>query len=135
MSRASCYRRLIAFWLGFIVALPNAQADGPTALEIRRLEAFVKMPVGASPLASYARFYTTANRDQFQQLSRGSNIVWGIYLSAHWRDQKPGVHITEFHKMPIIADGGCGVINVYFDRRSRQVIEIYCNAGLWDPSL
>ncbi len=77
-----------------------------------RLEATLKLPSGAAPLNHYKRFY-----------SDGPN---GQILGEFIREGKENDKRQWVAHLPIIDDGGCGIVHVRFDPKSSRS-EAWCN--------
>ena len=80
-----------------------------------RIERAVTLPNGARPLASYARNYAWAD------IARTK--VTAIYLG--WGT--PGRKWIGFDDLPMVFDGGCGVIELVFDVKRGTFDEIDCH--------
>lgn len=130
---------LVAFALLGCATAPKAETlQTPSSLHspvsevhsdtIAYFEPLIMMPRGARPLEAYDRYYAMerindrnivrgvlllrssfggVERQGMTQLAEGSNIYWG-----------------EPTDLPMIADGGCGVITVFFDTVSSQFLQI-----------
>ena len=127
-----------AFWVPCVVALMclciTARSDDvghwiPDSTTVASIERYSKthMPVRnesdkAGPIGSYARYYTGITLN-------GRKTVFGEYVSAELREAAypVGVHIVSWDKMPGITDGGCYLIDLWFDVRSGRVIAITCH--------
>jgi hypothetical protein len=116
-------------WLAVVVAIALAacastesEAPSVTVLPtdpIGYLESRVELPEGAHPLEAYDRYYA---RDRLGN----SEVIRGVYLlrSAFGDGERsgmtpdvdrPGVFRGKPEDLPIVADGGCAVVSVYFD--------------------
>jgi hypothetical protein len=75
----------------------------------------------AGPIDSYARYYTGVTL-------RGRKTVFGEYVSKALNEPAyaVGVHIVSWDKVPGITDGGCALIDLWFDIQSSRVIAIAC---------
>jgi hypothetical protein len=94
-----------------------SQADREAALA-DEIEAKVVMPVGASFLNGYARFYAA---------TPAGKIV-GLYFRGVSDGLEPGARRWVPAKaLPGVDDGGCAVVNVVFDVRTRKVEQAACN--------
>ncbi|MEI9850999.1 MAG: hypothetical protein WDN24_09280 [Sphingomonas sp.] len=82
-----------------------------------RIEAAVKMPAGAQPIAGYARYYAWADKARTK--------VTAVYLHGG----HPGRKWIGFDDLPLVLDGGCGVVSLVFDAASGTIDEIYCNGA------
>ena len=94
---------------GLAVSDPN---DGL----LDRIEANVSMPVGAERVEVYARYYAITND--------GSDIT-GIYLRIG--NEAPGRRWVNERELPIVMDGGCGVVTVVADAATATVRSVFCN--------
>jgi hypothetical protein len=120
--------------------------------EIQMIEATLKLPSGAAPIASYDRYYyadTDAHR-------RGVSFVFErvptsrtrVIRDSCWRDRTDGptrgsincyarsiplkprlgeVHVVTESTAPRIADGGCTVVSGFYDRVARKIVWVQCN--------
>lgn len=88
----------------------------PTAADIAVLERKVRLPPDALALRAYARYYA------LHVIDGRSTIVGSYLLDA---PDPPGRYIR---RAPVeVFDGGCAVVTIYFDVRSRRATAIYCN--------
>jgi hypothetical protein len=97
----------------------------PDAATVALVESYAKthMPVRdssdkAKPLASYARYYTGMTL-------KGRKIVFGEYVA--FSGHSVGVHIVPWDKMPGISDGGCGVVDLWYDVALARMVQIECH--------
>jgi hypothetical protein len=100
--------------------LPTMQVGGVVQPEaIRYLEARVRLPEGAQPLEAYDRYYAIDRVGD-------RTVVHGVYLlrRSFGNIERGGMTPVEGRAgalrgdaddLPIVADGGCSVISVYFD--------------------
>lgn len=98
-------------------AAPNNTVWDPPPSLIAVIEEHIAMPVHASPLKSYVRYYsgvTTNNR----------RMVIGKFLldTVH-----AGIKISEINGVPRVLDGGCSVVNLKYDVRKKKIVAIFCN--------
>jgi hypothetical protein len=105
-------------------AAPAANASGPTAEETAIMDRIerrgLRLPRGAGPLASYARYYAwQARRD-------GARRVVAIWVRS--TGEQPGRRWVRERDLPLIFDGSCGVINISYDVAARYIEDITCNA-------
>lgn len=102
-------------WLYFRCARPGAWA--PSDAQVAELEdALLRTGVlgidrwtarSYSGWTSYARHYAGLTvRDQ--------RVIEGILVANFDKDQKPGIYIESEAELPMIADGGCGVVGVTY---------------------
>lgn len=97
-------------------AEPAAPGPGPEAL-MDRIEAVLVMPRRSEPLASYQRLYSWEPRED------GVRKVMGLY---HARPE-PGRRWVAANDMPVIMDGGCGVVTFTYDVATDRIEGIGCN--------
>lgn len=86
---------------------------------VQGLESTLKMPDGAGAVTEYARYYSAEPRGTHR-------AVIGIFLQS----REPGVYIVRRDRLPIAADGGCGIVNVVYDVETGSIVAAYCNGGL-----
>jgi hypothetical protein len=105
--------------LALAAGVAPAAESLPTPAAIRVIEANLVLPRGATPLATYDRYYALQSRD-------GRAVILG-----HFRMNEAGrpgaVHIVIAKQLPWVLDGGCGFITVEFDAASKRLIDIACN--------
>ncbi len=99
---------LLAFLLlGCAEAQPAPPAPSPAEEQARimeRIEALVRLPQGARPLAAYSRYYAWQSRED------GVRKVVATYLI----EANPTRHWVSENQLPAILDGGCGVIELSY---------------------
>lgn len=108
---------ILAFVHPMVFAVPANTNWTPPASLIAEMEERLAMPMHASPLKSYLRYYsgiTVKNR----------RMIVGIFLLDV---DHAGIKITDVDNLPRVFDGGCEVINVKYDVRKKRVVEIFCN--------
>ncbi len=95
---------------------------------IAYFEPLITMPRGAQPLEAYDRYYA-------MERINDRNIVRGVFLvrsSFGGVDRAGMTQLAEGsniyrgapNDLPTIADGGCGVITIFFDTVSSQFLQI-----------
>ena len=101
----------------------------PDAAIVSRIEHYAKshMPIRnesdkTGPIGSYARYYTGITL-------HGRKTVYGEYISRELNESgyPVGVHIVAWNKMPVISDGGCYLIDLWFDVSSGRVTAFVCH--------
>ena len=112
MARTLTLLPLIAFASMFLLAA----SDRETAI-MDEVEDAVRLPQAAQPLDSYVRKYTYL----------GDGTVIGIYVLASMGVDKPGKTWVEQKDLPLLADGGCSVVTVFYDPKTRRAPEARCN--------
>jgi len=120
----------------FCVALAPASALGarewrPDAATVARVEAYMNthMPTreGSATLTiplrlqDYARYYAGV----FD--GGGRRMVRGVYIRFEPERYPRGTHIVPENALPMILDGGCGVIEVRFDVAAGRALWAACN--------
>ena len=118
----------------FVLAAPAAHAKSgdwlPDKTMIARMEAVLKMPKGAIPLGAFDRFYTgvMVGKDGVPgHVPTGHRVIWAEYVLPNMHSMLPGLHIVPWDGMPSIDDGGCSVVNAYYDVETARVAYIACN--------
>ena len=119
-------RLVILTAIGVALAAPAvAQKPAIDAALVAKIEQQMVMPKGASPLKSYSRFYAPG------QVS-GRDMIKGVYLE--WREDHylknstpiegvPGAYVMKpGADLPMIMDGGCGVIETAFDVATQKPV-------------
>lgn len=92
---------------------------------IYHIESTIILPSCADKLSQYSRFYA-------KSMFKGRSVIEGRYISVSWskRDKShsksitnlEGAYITTSNELPLIMDGGCGVITLYFDIETNMFI-------------
>lgn len=100
------------YWPVLLVLTITACAPSPSDKIMDQIEANVRMPAGASSLASYRRYYY-----------RDDQAVIGTYVLS----SNPGREWRTKDKMVLLLDGGCGVVNVVFSTNENRVTYTDCN--------
>ena len=105
----------------------GAYAESPhiDAATVREIERQVVMPDGSRPLSEYDRYYATT------ELS-GLGVITGVFLYRSTHDYRgrgsravAGVpHAFTTHSLPVLADGGCSVVTIIFNLRTRKLTPI-----------
>jgi hypothetical protein len=99
---------------------PSAgNAAGQEAI-MDRIERDVRLPQGASPLAAYSRSYA------WQQRGDGVRKVVAVYenLTGAPTGRRRWVAETD---LPLVLDGGCGLISLSYDVASQRIEHVTCN--------
>lgn len=105
--------------LGCAQAQPAASPPPPADEQARlmdRIEAEVRMPRGAQPLAEYGRYYAW-------RLEDGRRKVAAVYYS----EENPRRHWVTEDRLPAILDGGCNVVTLRFDVAADKIEWVRCN--------
>jgi hypothetical protein len=97
---------------------PNTEAQAREEL-MDQIERQVRLPEGAGPLASYARYYA------WQQREDGFRKVVAVYvrLDGH----APGRYWVAENELPLILDGGCSLVALSYDLAAQRVEHVTCN--------
>lgn len=116
------------------------QAKIITAPTVRLIESQMVMPRGAAPLMNYDRYYMLnrigelvvvegrfMQRDPYErQPPEGSRPVPGV----------PGAFtIQRGGRLPDVADGGCSVVTILFDIRTRKLLPVQWEGDKQEPEL
>ena len=96
---------------------PATEAQAQIEL-MDQIERQVRLPEGASPLATYARFYA------WQQRGDAIRKVVATYVAL---GEPPGRRWVEETDFPLIMDGGCSVITMSYNVTTQQVEHVSCN--------
>jgi hypothetical protein len=97
---------------------PNTEAQAREEL-MARIEREVRLPEGAAPLASYARFYA------WQERGDGIRKVIAVYLGVG--ERTPGRRWVTESEFPLILDGGCGLVTLSYDAAAQRIEHVTCN--------
>lgn len=83
------------------------------------IEQQVHLPKDAVALDRYSRFYTEAN----------SGEVIGTYVAGAQSGLPVGQRrwVKDIYHLPAIDDGGCFIVNVIFDPKTKKVTRASCN--------
>ena len=88
-----------------------------------RIERKVRLPEGADPLTSYERSYA------WQQREDGTRRVMGVYLSPDVGESRGRRWVAE-NALPMIVDGGCGMIRLSYDVATQRIERVTCNGSV-----
>jgi hypothetical protein len=101
----------------------------PSRDDIIQVEEKIRLPDDApATLQRYERFYAWTLDDD------GKRVIYGelVFTDLMGAARPPGgigrTHAIDEKDMPTIANGGCGVITLYFDPRNGRRPALYCNA-------
>jgi hypothetical protein len=87
-----------------------------------KIEKNLELPVGAGTLGDHQRFYSA-------KVSGDDVVVHGILFRVS-PGSRGGVRIVTASEMPVVAGGGCSIVNLLYDLRRNQIREIFCNAPM-----
>jgi hypothetical protein len=107
-------------WVYLNCARPGAWT--PSDRQIAELEGLVRLPFGQGGLLvlqDYGRHYAGV-------MEGDRRIVFGVFVIPRWHNETAGIYIGSDAELPAIADGGCGVIHVWYDPSSKA-IKSSCN--------
>jgi hypothetical protein len=100
---------------------------------VRKLESQLIMPRSAQPLDRYDRYYASAKLQVDSPTGPKSlDVVEGVFLQYDIEGHRsgaapvegaPGAFIVRWAQLPMIADGGCSVITVFFDRTAKRFVQ------------
>ena len=109
--------RLLRFALPFVL-LAAAPAPAPDRESVMaRIEGVVAMPVGAGALGAYGRYYAWENRGD------GVRKVLAVYV----REPSPQRHWVDQNALPLVLDGGCGIVTLTYDVDRDRIERVECN--------
>ena len=97
---------------------PNTEAQAREEL-MARIEREVRLPEGAGPLASYARYYAWQER--------GDSIRKVIAVYVRLDGHEPGRRWVTEAGFPLILDGGCGMVTLSYHVAERRIEHATCN--------
>ncbi|WP_152536462.1 hypothetical protein [Sphingobium sp. C100] len=93
---------------------------------MNRVENAIVMPAGARPWQEYARYYSV----------EPDGKIIGIFIIPDNRDRQNKFYnlsagnrrwVGDYRNLPSIVDGGCGVLTVTLDPKSRKREGPFCN--------
>lgn len=99
----------------------NPGAWEPRDADVAELERRLALPRQAGPLNTFVRYYAGIYQSGVR-LIRGQFVKIGSF--AEFR--RPERHIVSELEFPLIADGGCGVVNVEYNPQTRAT-RVFCN--------
>jgi len=120
----------------FCAAVAPAAAQGarewtPDAAMVARVEAFMQthMPSreGSATLRKPLRLEDFARYYAGVFDSRGRKMVRGVFVGFDAEHYPRGSHIVPENDLPMILDGGCGIIEVQFDVEAGRAPWAACN--------
>ncbi len=109
-------------------AAAEPEAETVTLETIATMEARAQMPRGAEALQAYDRYYAP-------QRIEDRNVVRGVFLlRSSFGDidragmtavpDRPNVYRGAVEDIPVVADGGCAVVTMYFDIESNHFLQL-----------
>ncbi|HEX8620982.1 MAG TPA: hypothetical protein VF718_03355 [Allosphingosinicella sp.] len=100
-----------------LLAVLGSSACGAAGDEsiVRDAEARLVLPAGADPLARYDRHYAISG-----------TTATGIFLRSETGEGKVAFVATE-RDLPFVADGGCGVVEVRLNLKSKVWERPFCH--------
>lgn len=119
---------------------PTAEAQNAVSeASVQAIEAQIVMPGGAESLELYDRYYA------FDEL-QGLEVVKGVFLlrRAFGAPRRGGVAAVagvpnaftmSGRQLPVIADGGCSVVTIYFDISTERLVSISLEGVDAEPEL
>ncbi len=134
--RATLSRSTALLALALVLTAAAIASNRPsivTASTVRAIESKIVMPPRADPLANYDRYYMLTTLTAQGMAPRAA--VHGRFMlramGTHFRKGAvavPGVPnaftIERGGTLPNVADGGCGVVTIFFDLTTGNLIEI-----------
>jgi hypothetical protein len=109
-------------------AAAEPEAESVALETIATMEARAQMPRGAQALEAYDRYYAPHRIDD-------GNVVRGVFLlrSSFGDIDRPGmtavpemqnVYRGAAEDIPVVADGGCAVVTMYFDVQLNHFLQL-----------
>ena len=98
---------------------PATDASAEQQAIMDRIERDVRLPEGAGPLASYARYYA------WQERGDGVHKVIAVYVRLD--NHAPGRRWATETEFPLILDGGCGMITLSYHVTEQRIEHVTCN--------
>lgn len=111
--------RIEPFFAVVLLSACGAAENPRQAATMDMIERQVRMPKEALAFPRYSRFYTTAS----------SGEVIGTYVASGHNDLPVGQRrwVKDIYHLPAIDDGGCFIVNVVFDPKTKRVTQAFCN--------
>ncbi|WP_342250052.1 hypothetical protein [Sphingomonas sp. OTU376] len=117
------------FWLLPILALLSVPQKAPplTREWVVQAERGVNLDAALARYRSEGRPKALGRHLRYYQrdTQNGRDIVRAVYVIVDM-DRGPGIYIEP---LPHLFDGGCGVVRLTFDYRTRQLLSAYCNGA------
>lgn len=104
-------------WVYLRCAHPGAWT--PNDRQIAELERLLRLPKNGGLLQDYARHYAGVTEND-------RRIVVGVFANPEWHNETAGIYIASEAELPMVFDGGCGVITVRYDPSTKQM-RSWCN--------
>ncbi len=122
LSTAACSDGDTAVWTPSEAAVLHVEAivQLPDELPVLHLGRSVRIP--PDNLQSYSRSYAGIT-------VKGRRTIHGIYLHNISRSAG-GIHIVGEKEIPHVNDGGCNVIELFYDVSADKITSILCNVAL-----
>ncbi len=95
----------------------------PDRTTVTKIEQSLVMPKGAQkPLEAYGRYYAGITQD-------GRRAIHGVFVLPQISDKSPGIYIVAERELPGVDDGGCGVIELFYDMAEDSLTSLQCNGN------
>ncbi len=92
----------------------------PDQATILRVEKMVSMPPRTEPLQSYSRYYAGIT-------VKGRSVIHGRMVTRRVVDKPADIYIVPENQFPGVRDGGCSVINFFYDLAEDSLTSLECN--------
>ncbi|MEO1020595.1 MAG: hypothetical protein AAFY56_23345, partial [Pseudomonadota bacterium] len=69
----------------------------------------------------YTRYYAISEN--------GDNEIHGRWIGATWCDDQSEIQFVNFSRLPVVLDGGCGVISLVWNTESQTLTYLACNGA------
>ena len=86
----------------------------PSAASLEGLESRLQLPPGSRALREYTRYYAADPK-------HGSHAVQGVLIN----EGDGALNIVPASKLPRILDGGCHVINIFYDLDDARSLRVF----------
>ena len=86
---------------------------------MNRIESLAVLPADAAPLADYDRYYA------WDDDAADRRRVIGVY--TRFRAPTGGRHWIAKSDLPVILDGGCGIVTLVYDAEADRIESVACN--------
>jgi hypothetical protein len=104
------------------MTLPTANLDGAQTAIADSIEHQIRLPRGAGPLSSYARYYA------WQRDEAGSRTVVASYMvGSEWQ---AGRYWTYENRLPTLVDGGCARVTFSYNAATQRLRDVACNGAI-----
>lgn len=113
----------LPFILVFSLAACSSAAERQHSHLMQQIEERLQLPKGAERLEQYARYYAP-DKDRVV-----ATFITVVDPTNRYYDLPVGQRrwLDDHRNLPAISDGGCSIVNVIYDPKTRSVPEAFCN--------